>query len=77
MNQRILEELARQRHAELPGQTARYAYRRPAEPPREKRARRDRQSLRVRAGWRLVDLGLKLAVYSDPRAAANPRPARS
>lgn len=35
------------------------------------------QSLRARTGWRLVDLGLRLALQSDPRNAASPRPAGS
>jgi hypothetical protein len=41
------------------------------------RARVTLQSLRMRAGWRLVDVGLKLAVTSDSRGAAAPRPAGS
>jgi hypothetical protein len=35
------------------------------------------KSLRARTGWRLVDLGLRLALQSDPRNAASPRPAGS
>ncbi len=41
------------------------------------RARVTLQSLRMRTGWRLVDVGLKLAVTSDSRPAAAPRPAGS
>ena len=35
------------------------------------------RSLRARAGWWLVDLGLKLAVRPDSHRAASPRPAGS
>jgi hypothetical protein len=38
-------------------------------------ARGASQSLQARTGWWLVDLGLKLAVSADSRAAASPRPA--
>jgi len=76
MNQRVLEELARQRLAEVREQApgshgSRRATdsRQPLEVPRI-----PQQPLRVRAGWTLVDLGLRLA--AQPRAV-RPRPAGS
>jgi hypothetical protein len=44
---------------------------------RTRPARDVTNSLRARTGWRLVDLGLRLALQSDPRNAASPRPAGS
>jgi hypothetical protein len=44
---------------------------------RTRPARDVTKSLRARTGWRLVDLGLRLALQSDPRNAASPRPAGS
>ncbi len=104
MNQRMFEELARQRHAEmhrLSGSrlsggrlssgrlsggrlssgrlsSGRLNGRLPGtQRVGTGQALRARQSLRTRTGWKLVDLGLKLAVQPDPRAAAAARPARS
>jgi hypothetical protein len=101
MNQRFLEELARQRMAEARRIAGGYECRSPAAavpargalartgPPRRRQragayagagarpARDRRQSLRARTGWRLVDLGLRLALQPDPRNAASPRPAGS
>jgi hypothetical protein len=102
MNPRILEDLARQRLAEVRRIAGDYERRSPAaavpagaalartRPARRSRraggayagastrpARDKRQSLRARTGWRLVDLGLRLALQSDPRNAASPRPAGS
>jgi hypothetical protein len=102
MNQRILEELARERMADVRRTTGSYECRSPAaampagaalartSPARKRRraggayagastrpARDVTQSLRARTGWRLVDLGLRLALQPDPRNAASPRPAGS
>jgi hypothetical protein len=102
MNQRFLEELARQRMAEVRRTAGGYECRSPATAvpagaalarsgPAERRrragsahvgastrpARDATKSLRARTGWRLVDLGLRLALQSDPRNAASPRPAGS
>jgi len=102
MNQRILEDLARQRMAEVRRITDGYECRSrsaavPAgaalarSGPASRRRRADgayvgastrpardvTKSLRARTGWRLVDLGLRLALQSDPRNAASPRPAGS
>jgi len=102
MNQRILEELARERMAEVRRIAGGHEYRSPAaavpasaalartSPARERRraggayagattrpARDVTKSLRARTGWRLVDLGLRLALQPDPRNAASPRPAGS
>jgi hypothetical protein len=104
MNQRMLEELARQRLAEVRRITGGCEYRSAAAdvpagaalartgPSRRRRRAgssayvsatstrpaRDRcQSLRARTGWRLVDLGLRLALQPDSRNAASPRPAGS
>jgi hypothetical protein len=98
MNQRILEELARERMAEVRRIAGGHEYRSPAAagptgaalartgPARERRravgastrpARDVTKSLRARTGWRLVDLGLRLALQPDPRNAASPRPAGS
>jgi hypothetical protein len=99
MNPRMLEELARQRLAEVRRMAGGYEYRsRGATPsagnvptgsgqagtthasmtrPSTRPARDTSKSLRARTGWRLVDLGLRLALQSDPRNAASPRPAGS
>lgn len=102
MNQRILEELARERMAEVRRITGGYETRSPAAavpagaalartgPARKTRraggvyvsattrpARDVTKSLRARTGWRLVDLGLRLALQPDQRNAASPRPAGS
>ncbi|HTZ93636.1 MAG TPA: hypothetical protein VMB74_14690 [Streptosporangiaceae bacterium] len=94
MYQRMSEELARHRLAEVQELTAGRGLR-PApagrgaselefselpasmSPRTASRARVTLQSLRMRTGWRLVDLGLKLAVTHDSRPAAAPRPAGS
>jgi hypothetical protein len=102
MNQRILEELARERMAEVRRIASGYECRSPAAavpagaaPARPSPASKTRRaggayvgastrpardvtkSLRARTGWRLVDLGLRLALQPDPRNAASPRPAGS
>jgi hypothetical protein len=102
MNQRMIEELARQRLAEARRITGGREYRAATDlpagaalartGPSRRRSRagsayvsaastrpaRDRcQSLRARTGWRLVDLGLRLALQPDSRNAASPRPAGS
>jgi hypothetical protein len=94
MYQRMSEELARHRLAEVqeltagsrsrPAPAGRGACELPAitsaavRPPRSaSRARVALQSWRMRTGWRLVDLGLKLAVTPDSGPAAAPRPAGS
>ncbi len=90
MNQRMFEELARQRHAEMhrlsgsrlsSGGRLSSGHLNGRLPGTQRvgtgQALRARQSLRTRTGWKLVDLGLKLAVQPDPRAAAAARPARS
>jgi len=102
MHQRISEELARQRQADMLRRAAGRECRSPARPlppgpavlaartapARTRPARRQgaasarhgrhaSHSLRTRAGWWLVDVGLKLAVRPDSRPAASPRPAGS
>ena len=99
MNQRMLEELARERLAEVRRVTGDYECRSPAAavtagartaPAGRRRrggtthvsastrpARDVSRSLRARTGWRLVDLGLRLALQSDPRNVSSPRPAGS
>ncbi len=59
MNPRLLEDLARQRTAELHRAAA----------PRTLHSHRPHAnpSLRVRTGWTLVDLGLRLAVPAQRR----------
>jgi len=102
--QRISEELARQRQADMRRLAASRQCRWPADGMpagaalartglvRRRRAgsacagtsvldvghgRDASRSLRARAGWWLVGLGLKLAVGPRSRAAASPRPAGS
>jgi hypothetical protein len=91
MYQRMFEELARERTAEVQRLTTGTEFWSPpatgaAMPARaatealaaSSRAARDAsRSLRARAGWRLVDLGLKLVVQPDSRPASSPRPAGS
>ncbi len=67
MNQHQLAALARQHQAELQHLAVGPHW------PRPERAARP--SLRVRTGWTMVDLGLRLA--AQPRAARQPRPAGS
>jgi hypothetical protein len=59
MNPRVLEDLAAQHMADI---------RRSATASREHvgRGRGSQQSLRVRTGWTLVDLGLKLVAQPQP-----------
>lgn len=61
MNRIALEEVARQRQSEL---RDRAAHQRASS-----QARRQYPSLRVRTGWTLVDLGLKLAIPAQRRPA--------
>jgi hypothetical protein len=99
MYQRMSEELARHRLAEVQGLTTGRGSRSTAarrggsgqavsalpaatspasmSPRSASRARVTLQSVRMRTGWRLVDLGLKLAVTPESRPAAAPRPAGS
>jgi hypothetical protein len=100
MNQRMFEELARERRAEVQRLTTGPRFWSPrattAATPALARtvparavpaagalttsighARDASRSLRARAGWRLVDLGLKLVVQPDSRPASSPRPAGS
>lgn len=83
MNQRLFEELARQRQADMRRAAARALAARTVGSrtvqastlqASSARARDTRQSLRARTGWRLVDLGLKLAVQPDSRSTAAPAP---
>jgi hypothetical protein len=66
MNQNMIAALARQRTAEL--------YGRAAGSDRPRRDRAVRPSLRERAGWTMVDLGLRLVAQPGPGLA---RPAGS
>jgi hypothetical protein len=72
MNPRVLEELAAQHMADVRQQAA---------GSREHigRSRAWQQTLRVRTGWTLVDLGLKLVAQPQPhqRRVPRPRPAGS
>jgi hypothetical protein len=68
MNPQMLEGLARQRRVEL----YQDAIQRPVSHRSEPLA-----SIRVRTGWTLIHLGLRLAVQPAQRAAVTPRPARS
>ncbi len=69
MNQHMLPALARQHSAELREKAA--GSRRPY------RGRAPRASLRVRTGWTLVDLGLRLAARPGPGLPRHPRTADS
>ena len=68
MNQHMLPALARQRTAELRDLATgrRAGYDRP-----------ERPTLRVRTGWTLVDLGLRLAAQPGPGMTRQPRAADS
>jgi hypothetical protein len=68
MNQHMLPALAKQHSAELRDLAARR---------RTNRDRVARPSLRVRTGWTLVDLGLRLAAQPGPRLTRQPRTAGS
>ncbi|MBO0833393.1 MAG: hypothetical protein J2P28_12990 [Actinobacteria bacterium] len=65
----MLAELARQRTAEM--LESAQTYRRTSGP------RQRQESLRVRTGWTLVDLGLRLAARPGLALADQPRPAGS
>ena len=67
MNQYLLEKLASQRRSEL----------RAAARKQEVRADAPLEALRVRTGWTLVHVGLRLAVPQARRTQAMPRPAGS
>ncbi len=64
MNQYTITELARQQTAE------RYHLAARSHGPRRERA--DRPSLRVRTGWTMVDLGLRLVAQPGPSLARRP-----
>ena len=66
MNQHLLEELARQRVTEL----------RAAASNQDVRQSAPLRAIRIRTGWTLVHVGLRLAV-PQPRPAVTPRPAGS
>jgi hypothetical protein len=68
MNQHMLPALARQHEADL---------RRLAAGSRGTDNQVARPSLRVRTGWTLVDLGLRLVAQSGPALARQPRAADS
>jgi hypothetical protein len=77
MNQRLLEELGRQRLVELQQRTPGSQVS-PRRTPRSRyRISFQRQSLRVRTGWTLVHVGLRLAIQADSGPGAGSRPARS
>jgi hypothetical protein len=61
MNQNMIAALARQRTSEL--------YGRAAGSHRPRRDRAVRSSLRERAGWTMVDLGLRLVAQPGPGLA--------
>lgn len=85
MYQRMNEELARQRQADMrrlaAGRRTELAAKRRAGSTRvsasTRHVRDANRSLRARAGWWLIGLGLKLAVGPHSRAAGSPRPAGS
>ena len=82
MHPRLFHELARQRHADMlrhaDMQRRAAGLGRVSTGARHVRHTRDAsRSLRTRAGWWLVEFGLKLAVRPDSRRAASPRPAGS
>jgi hypothetical protein len=61
MNYTMLEEIAGQHQSELRDRAARQRL--------ASQARRQHPSLRVRTGWTLVDLGIKLAIPAQRRPA--------
>ncbi len=67
MNQHLLEGLASQRMAEL----------RAAASKQDIRQNAPLETLRVRTGWTLVHVGLRLAVPQPRRPQVTPRPAGS
>ena len=67
MNQYLLEKLASQRRSEL----------RAAARKQEVRADAPLEALRVRTGWTLVHVGLRLAVQQPRLPHITPRPASS
>lgn len=75
MHQILLTALVEQRTAEL-RKTATEA-RLSAAARRMTALPEQRQSLRVRTGWTLVDLGLRLVAQPGPGLAGSPRPADS
>jgi hypothetical protein len=75
MNPNMLAALADQRSAELRAAAA--AMRRPAATQRPDRPLERRQSLRVRTGWTLVDLGLRMVAQPGRGLMGRPRPAGS
>jgi hypothetical protein len=71
MNPRVLEDLAAQHMADIRASAARSRQ-------HIGRSRDRQQSLRVRTGWTLVDVGLKLVAQPQPRhRVPGPRPAGS
>jgi len=68
MHPHTLEGLARQRRAELRKSASKHRIAQLSEP---------HESIRVRTGWTLIHLGLRLAVQPAQRQAVAPRPARS
>ena len=67
MNQHLLQELANQRTTELRAAANRHHIRQNA----------PLQTLRVRTGWTLVHVGLRLAVQQPRLPHITPRPASS
>ncbi len=67
MNQQLLEGLASQHQAELQAAASRQKIRHSV----------PLRALRVRTGWTLVHLGLRMAVPSSRPPQARPRPAGS
>jgi hypothetical protein len=67
MHPRVFEDLAAQHMADI---------RKSAAGTRQhmSRSRDHQQSLRVRTGWTLVDLGLKLVAQPEPHQQRVPRP---
>ncbi len=72
MHPRVLEDLAAQHMADIRQSVADTRQ-------HVSRSRGRQQSLRVRTGWTLVDLGLKLVAQPEPnqRRVPRPRPAGS
>jgi hypothetical protein len=67
MNPRVLEDLSAQRMADIRSSVA-------SSRRHVSRGGSPQQSLRVRTGWTLVDLGLKLVAQPQPRQQRVPRP---